>query len=141
MSQEERRAWIMLVVAPVGCAAYLTMLFGNAKSGALTAADFAGPMLWSIGGAILGTILIDIVWGMFAGRAGRGKDQRDIEIYRLSQFIGQSFVVIGSVSGLILAMVRVDQFWIANALYMSFVLSALLGSIAQVAFYRFGLSK
>ena len=50
-------------------------------------------------------------------------------------------MVIGSLSGLILAMLRVDQFWIANALYLSFVLSALLGSIAQVAFYRFGLSK
>lgn len=141
MSQEERRAWIMLAVAPVGYAAYLAMLFAGAKGGALSAAEFAGPMLWSIGGAIGASILIDIVWGMLAGRAGRGKDQRDLEIYRLSQFTGQSFVVIGSLSGLILAMLRVDQFWIANALYLSFVLSALLGSTAQVALYRLGMSQ
>ena len=141
MSQEERRAWIMLAVAPAGAVVYLTMLLGGANGANLTAANFAWPMLWSIGGAIAASIVADIVWGMFAGRAGRGKDQRDIEIYRLSQFIGQSFVVIGSVSALILSMLRVDQFWIANALYLSFVLSALLGSIAQVAFYRFGLSK
>ena len=35
-----------------------------------------------------------------------------------------------------LAMLRVDTFWIANAIYLCFVLSALLGSIAKIGFYR-----
>ena len=42
MSQEERRAWIMLAVAPVGYAAYLAMLFAGAKGGALAGSLYAG---------------------------------------------------------------------------------------------------
>jgi hypothetical protein len=66
------------------------------------------------------------------------KDQRDRDIYRLGEYTGQSFVVIGGLAGLILAMLRVDTFWIANAIYLCFVLSALLGSMAKIGLYRFG---
>jgi len=37
------------------------------------------------------------------------------------------------------ALVEADHLWIANALYLGFVLSALLGSAARIAAYRHGL--
>ena len=36
-------------------------------------------------------------------------------------------------------MLEVDWFWIANALYLGFVLSALLGSVTKIGLYRRGL--
>jgi hypothetical protein len=143
MSQQERYAWVMLVVAPVGYAVYLAWVLGEAGGTPLSAVAYQGPMLWCIGGGIVGAIVLSIVAGIVAGMLGDGSlvvDARDREISRLGEYIGQSFVVIGGVAGLILAMLGVDQFWIANAIYLCFVLSALVGSIAKIAFYRLGLS-
>ena len=49
---------------------------------------------------------------------------RDKEIDRLGERVGSSFVVIGGLGALVLAMLDVDCFWIANAMYLAFVLSA-----------------
>lgn len=39
---------------------------------------------------------------------------------------------------LIMAMATLDYFWIANVIYLAFVLSAVLGSVAKVIAYRRG---
>lgn len=41
--------------------------------------------------------------------------------------VGQSFVVIGGVAALLMAMAEWEHFWIANVIYLAFVLSAILG--------------
>jgi len=78
---------------------------------------------------------------------GRGNDFRreecldhggDREIYRFGEYIGQSFVVIGGVAALLMAMAEWDHFWIANVIYLTFVLSAMLGSVAKIVAYRRG---
>jgi hypothetical protein len=66
------------------------------------------------------------------------KDQRDREIYRFGEYIGQSFVVIGGVTALLMAMAEWDHFWIANVIYLTFVLSAILGSVTKIIAYRRG---
>ena len=37
-----------------------------------------------------------------------------------------------------MAMAEADHFWIANVIYLAFVLSAILGSIAKIVAYRRG---
>jgi hypothetical protein len=138
MSLEERNAWVMLVVAPVGYVVYLSWMLREGAGGALEVVEYRPAMLWTIGGAIVASIVINIVFGMFFPFGKTIKDQRDREIYRLGEYTGQSFVVIGGLVGLVLAMLRVDTFWIANAIYLCFVLSALLGSLAKIGLYRFG---
>jgi cell division protein FtsW (lipid II flippase) len=95
-------------------------------------------MLWTIGAAIaasiVGHIVVAIAWPKDADK----KDQRDKEINRFGDYIGQSFVVIGAVAALVLSMAEVDHFWIANVIYLAFVLSALLGSTAKIVAYRRG---
>lgn len=66
------------------------------------------------------------------------KDQRDKEIYRFREYLGQSFVVIGGIVALLLAVAEADHFWIANIIYLTFVLSAILGSVAKIVAYRRG---
>jgi len=81
-----------------------------------------------------GRIVVAVAWPKDADK----KDQRDKEIYRFGEYIGQSFVVVGAAAALVLAMAEVDHFWIANAVYLAFVLSALLSSTAKIFAYRRG---
>lgn len=46
--------------------------------------------------------------------------------------------MIGGVVALLMAMAEVQHFWIANVIYLTFVLSAILGSVAKVVAYRRG---
>lgn len=44
----------------------------------------------------------------------------------------------GGVAALLMAMAEWDHFWIANVIYLAFVLSAMLGSVAKIVAYRRG---
>ncbi|GAA5021603.1 hypothetical protein GCM10025734_77010 [Kitasatospora paranensis] len=46
--------------------------------------------------------------------------------------------MLGGVAALVLSMAEVAPFWVANAVYLAFVLSALLGSAARIAAHRRG---
>ena len=136
MSSEERNVWVFLVVAVVFYTAYVVVVLSRARDVPLTEVAYVGPLLWSIGGAIVASILATITVGVVNRRDGHLKDQRDKEIDRLGERTGQSFVVIGALAALALAMVEADWFWIANVIYLCFVLSAVLGSATKLAAYR-----
>jgi hypothetical protein len=96
----------------------------------------AATLLWTIGGAIVASILAEIAIAVVNPRAERTKNVRDREIWRLGNHVGQAFVVIGAVAALLMALADWDRFWIANVIYLCFVLSAVLGSITRVVVYR-----
>jgi len=138
MSFEEKNTWIYAVVSVGAFAVYLVTILGRAEGIPFDEVPYVGPMLWTIGGAIVasivGTIAISIVWSDEADK----KDERDREIGRFGEYIGQSFVVIGALAALVLSMAEVGYFWISNAVYLAFVLSALLASTAKIVAYRRG---
>lgn len=136
---EEKRAWIMGVVAVVGYAVYLALVLGRPGDGVpLADVPYDTPLLWTVGGAIVAAMLLNIAVAAAAPGEADAKDQRDKEIGRLGEHAGQSFLVIGAVAALILSMAGADRFWISNALYLGFVLSAVLGSVVKLAAYRWG---
>lgn len=135
---EEKRAWIMVVVTVFGYAAYLIVVLRRAGSGSLVDIPYVAPLLWTIGAAIVASIVLNIAAAITSPRDAGRKDQRDREIGRFGEYVGQSFVVIGGVAALVMAMAELDHFWIANTVYLAFVLSSLLGSIAKIAAYRWG---
>lgn len=138
MALEEKRAWIMLMVSVCAYAAYLIAVLGRTGPGALAEEPYAGTLLWSIGAAIAVSIVLNIAAAILAPAGARTKDQRDREINRAGEHIGQSFVVIGGLAALLLALTEADHFWIANVIYLAFVLSAVLGSVAKIFAYRRG---
>ncbi|MCU7820941.1 hypothetical protein [Kitasatospora sp. DSM 101779] len=138
MATEEKRAWIMVLVTLCSYAAYAAVVLGRAGSGPLAATPYRAALLWSVGLAIAASIVLHITVSLASKESGRRKDQRDREIHRFGEYVGQSFLVIGGVAALVLAMARADHFWIANAAYLAFVLSALLGSAAKIVAYRRG---
>lgn len=138
MSFEEKNTWIFAVVTAGAYAAYLATILGRAQGTPFTEVPYVGAMLWSIGAAIgasiLGRIAVAIAWPKDADK----QDQRDKEINRFGEYIGQSFVVVGGLAALVMSMAELDYFWIANAVYLAFVLSAILGSAAKIVAYRRG---
>ncbi|MFJ7265476.1 hypothetical protein ACIQV3_02195 [Streptomyces sp. NPDC099050] len=139
MAFEEKRSWIMGVVAVIGYAVYLALVLGRSGEGIpLTEVPYVTPLLWTVGGAIGAAILLNIAMAVAKPGEADVKDQRDKEIGLLGEHAGQSFIAIGAVTALILSMAGADRFWISNALYLGFVLSAVLGSLVKLAAYRVG---
>ncbi|MEV0593188.1 hypothetical protein [Nonomuraea cavernae] len=138
MAAEEKSAWIMLMVSVVAYTAYLVVVLGRVGDGPLAEVSYAAPLVWTIGGAIVAGIVLNIAAGVIAPKEALRKDQRDREINQFGEHIGQSFAVIGGVTAMGLAVAEFAHFWIANAIYLGFVLSAILGSIAKIFAYRKG---
>ncbi|GAB3187624.1 hypothetical protein FHX75_11706 [Micromonospora palomenae] len=138
MAFEEKRAWMLAVVAVIAYATYAAIVLGRADGVPLPDVSYAGALLWSIGGAIVASILLHIVVSIVSPEGANQSDQRDREIHRTGEHIGQSFVVVGAVAALGMALARWDHFWIANVIYLCFVLSAVVGSTAKIVAYRRG---
>ncbi len=139
MAFEEKRAWALAVIAVVGYAVYAVVVLSGADGRPLTEVPYVGAVLWTMGLGIVAGIVSGIWFGVTARNEGPQVDERDREIGRFGDHVGQSFVVIGGVSAMALAMVEAAHFWIANVLYLCFVLSAVLGSVAKIAAYRRGM--
>lgn len=139
MAFEEKRAWALAIIAVVGYSAYVLVVLGSAAGRPLAEVPYIGAMLWTVGLGIVAGIVSGIWFGIAARNDGLQADERDREIGQFGEHIGQSFVVIGGVAAMALAMAEVAHFWIANVLYLCFVLSAVLGSLAKIAAYRRGM--
>ncbi len=138
MTFEEKRAWMMAVTATVAYAIYATIILGRADHTPLTDVPYVATLLWTIGLAIVAQIVLSIVIAISSPRDADKKDERDRVINRFGEQGGQWFVIAGAVAALVLAMAHSDYFWIANVIYLAFVLSSILGSVVKVVTYRRG---
>ena len=134
MAAEEKSAWIMLLLAIVVYPVYLVWVLNGVGDGPITEAPYVWPMIFTIGGSIVLSILLHI---FFAPQIGK-KDQREKEIHRFGEYTGYAFITIGALAAMVFAMFEFDHFWIANVVYLCFVLSAVLGSVTRVVVYRRG---
>ena len=135
MTLEERRAWIRLAVAVAAYCAYVAVVLDSAGGRPLAEAGYAAALLWSVGASIAAAIVIEALTGG-SPRMSRVKDVRDREIGRLGDYVGQSFVVLGAVAAMLMAMAGWERFWIANVIYLCFAASAVLGNVTKVLVYR-----
>ncbi|MEV7603569.1 hypothetical protein AB0O91_39990 [Kitasatospora sp. NPDC089797] len=138
MAFEEKRAWILGLVSVVAYALYLTVVLDSSVEGELARTPYVATLLWTVGGSILASIGLTVLTAVVSPEGANHKDQRDREIHRFGVHVGQGFLVLAVVAGLVLAMARCDPFWIANAIFLGVVLSAVLGAVAKIAAYRWG---
>jgi hypothetical protein len=138
MPFEEKRAWILGLLAVGTYAGYVTVILGRAESTPLTEVPYASTLLWTVGISIAASIVLHILVAIVSPKDADKKDLRDKEIHRFGEYVGQSFLVAGGVAVLAMAMAELDYFWIANVIYLAFVLSAILGSAAKIVAYRRG---
>jgi len=137
VSYEEKSAWVMGLLAVAALAVYASITLGQAVTVPLAETPYVPTMLWTIGGSIVASIVLHIGIGMTS--RDHKKDQRDREIYRFGETVGHGFLVIGALAALVMAMFEWDWFWIANVLFLAFILSAVAASIAKIVAYRRGI--
>ena len=94
---------------------------------------------------IVGAIVMAIGTAISAEITGNGSvddigqsDERDVNISRRGELVGYYVSSAGVVIVLGLTMLEYEYFWIANALYASFVLGSLVASAVKLAAYRRG---
>jgi len=138
MSFEEKRNWVYLGVTAVVYLVYVAIILGRAQGIPISKVSYAWPILWSIGLAIVATIVGSILAAVAAPRDADKKDERDAGIHRYGEVIGYYVFSIGVLSALVLTIAEVAYFWIGNAIYLSFVLAAQISTAVKLVAYRRG---
>lgn len=138
MSYEEKGTWVYLVVSVVVYAAYVGLILSRADGGPLADVAYVAPLLWTIAASIVAGIVVRIAVEIVRPSESYRSDERDRELARQGVVVGWWGVVGGSLAALALALVEADYFWIANAVYLGFVLSAVLSSVTTIVAYRRG---
>ncbi|MET8002715.1 hypothetical protein [Nonomuraea glycinis] len=132
MSYEEKRAWVYAVIAAVVPAVYAVIVFGQPAGAAEV--SYVRPLIIAVGAGILA----NVVAGTLLPRGADRRDERDVGIFRYGTQAGYFVLAAGAAGALLLTLAGFAHFWIANALYLAFVLDALVSSIVKIVAYRRG---
>jgi len=139
MSYEEKGIWVYLVTSAGAYAVYLVIVLGRLQTTPAAEVPYVpvllGTCLASIVAAVVGRTLVETA----RPSDSRKRDVRDKEIYRFGEYASRWFLVAGAAAGLVMAMAKWDYFWIANVIYLGFVLWAVGGSILKPVACRRGL--
>lgn len=138
MSSEQKGVWIELVVAAATYVVYAIFVLDEVSQSSWTTAPYAPLMLSAIGASIVATIVIRIIVSIVSPKDAGKRDIRDRQIYRFGEYTGRWAVIAGAVIGLLLAVLHIDQFWIANEIYLACFLSAILAASTKLVGYRRG---
>ena len=163
MSYEERGTWVYLVVSAGVYAVYVAVVLSRAAD-PITATAYRVPLLSSVGVAIVAAVVLRIVVEIGAGiargvgdeagqkagsrtGAGAGRraadpyraDARDRDIDRLGTLRTWWVLVAAALGALLMALAEWPHFWIANAIYLGFVLQAISSAVVKLVAYRRGL--
>jgi hypothetical protein len=147
MSFEEKRTWVYLVASVAAYGVYVAIVVGRTAHTPVAQVSYVPALLATTGASIAALIIASIV-ASIAGQVavgtagpgdGRRADVRDKEISRFAEHASRWCVVAGATTALVMAMARWDDFWIANAAYLGFVLWAVAGSALRLVAYRRGL--
>ena len=139
MSYEEKRTWVYLVASTAAYGVYLVIVLGRALHTPIAQVPYVSVLLWTTGASIVASIAGRVVVETASPGDSRRADVRDKEISRFGEYASRWFVVAGAAAALLMAMAKWDYFWIANAIYLGFVMWAVAGSVVKLVAYRRGL--
>jgi hypothetical protein len=139
VSYEEKGTWVYLVTSAGAYVAYLAIMAGRVASTPADRVPYVAVLLWTTGASIVASIVGRVLVESARPSDSRRADVRDREIYRSGEYASRWFLVAGAAAALLMAMARWDYFWIANVIYLGFVLWAVAGSVLKLIAYRRGL--
>jgi len=139
MSYEEKGVWAYLVSSAGAYAIYLAIIVPRLRHLPAAHVPYIAPLLWTTGASILISVVVRTALETARPSETRRSDVRDRDIARFGEYASRWFVVGGAAAGFFLALARWDYFWIANAIYLGFVLWAVVGSVLRLVAYRRGL--
>jgi hypothetical protein len=138
MPFEEKSAWSYAAIAFVVPAVYFAVVLGRVPGADVGQIAYVRPLLIAIGAAMVLNMAAVIVTGASAPTGAGRRDERDSEINRRGERIGFYVMSVGVLIPFGLALAEAEQFWIANTIYLAFVLAALGSAIAKIVAYRRG---
>ena len=139
MSYEEKGTWAYLVASAGAYAVYLAIILGRLVQTPVAEVPYISVLLWTTGASMVASTAGRVLLETASRSDSRQRDVRDKEIYRFGEYASRWFLVAGAAAGLCMAMAKWDYFWIANVLYLGFVLWAVAGSVLKLVAYRRGL--
>lgn len=138
MSFEEKGTWLYAVIGVVLPVVYFATILGQLPRVAVGEIDYQGQLLWVVGAAIALSIVGMIGIGIMSPNDAGKTDQRDKEINRFGEYVGGIVLAVGMIVPFGLAMAEAQHFWIANAMYLAFVVGTLTGTFVKLVAYRRG---
>jgi hypothetical protein len=138
MSSEEKHSWIYVVVGVLVPLVYFATVLSKVPGTDVATIGYVWPMLTAIGVGIGASIVLSIMAAIISPREAGKTDVRDKEINRRGEYVGFYVMSVAAIVPLGLAMAKAEHFWIANALYLAFVLAALASAVVKIVAYRRG---
>ena len=149
MPFEEKVTWANGVVTIIVPIVYFAIMIGRLQSTPAADISWQVPLIVAIAASVVltvvGAIVMSIGTSITAVARGRKpedeidrKDERDKTIGRHGDLVGYYVASAGMVGVLILTMFEVDYLWIANALYLSFVVAMVVSSVVKLVAYHRG---
>lgn len=136
MAFMEKSNWVVLVVAVPTLLVYAFLIVPQLLAQPVQDVDWVGPMVVAIVGFVVANVLGNIVAAFTNPREADRHDERDREIDRYGERIGNWLIAAGAIVALILAMTAADHFWIANAIFLGGMAGSILAAVAKIAAYR-----
>ena len=139
MSYQQKGIWVYLTTSACAYAVYLAIIVGRLQSTPAAQVPYAWVLFWTTAAAIIASTAGRTVVESARRSDSRHRDARDREIDRFGEYASRWFIVAGAAVGFAMALLKVDYFWIANVIYLGFVLWAVTGSAFKLVAYRRGL--
>lgn len=150
MPFEEKTTWVSVVVGFLVPVAYFAVVLPQLGDTPASDIAYQRPLVIAVIASIIliiiGTVAMAIASAIGAEIREPGSaedidrtDERDVLISRRGDVVGYYVASAGAVVALVITMLEYDYFWIANALYLSFAIAALVSGIVKLRAYRRGL--
>ena len=139
MSYEEKRTWVYLLASAGTYAVYLVIVLQRAQHTPVAQVPYIAVLLWTSVASVVASTVGHVAFETARPSDSRRADVRDKEIARFGEYVSRWFVIAGAAAALLMAMARWEYFWIANVIYLGFVLWAVAGSALKLVAYRRGL--
>jgi hypothetical protein len=139
MSYEEKGTWVYLVAVVGAYAVYLVIVLGRVQSTPVAGVSYGWVLLWTTAASVVASTLGRTLVETASPSDSRRSDVRDKEIYRFGEYTSRWFIVGGAAAAFFMALAKWDYSWIANVIYLGFVLWAVAGSVVKLVAYRRGL--
>jgi len=139
MSYEEKGVWVYLVSSAGAYLVYLVIIIGRLQDTPVAEVPYAWVLLWTTVASVVASTVGRTLVETASPSESRRRDVRDKEIYRFGEYASRWFIVGGAAAAFFMAVAKWDYFWIANVIYLGFVLWAVAGSAARLIAYRRGL--
>ena len=143
MSTEERGQWVYLVAIVPTYGAYVAIILRQATQTPILTSTTSRRCCGRSASALRSRSSVasgsEIAGHVAEPSDSHEPDERDRDIGRFGEYFAGTVLGIGMVVPFALTLAEFDYFWIANAMYLAFVVSALVGAVMKLVAYRRGL--